>query len=458
MILRDLIYILQAGNYEIKKFLRFAYTHWRWWELEKRRRIDWTMKARAIYFLALWLYIFIIIGGLAIFSKTIWLLIVIIATLALPLIISVSLIIFLPLDFFLKRIIISKANGILREYRGRLTVIGIAGSYGKTSAKEILFSILSEKFRVIKLDKNINTDIGIAGAIIEKKNELAAKDIFIVEMGAYRLGEIKNICDLVSPDYSILTGINEAHLEKFGSLDNTIKAKFELPEATKNISILNFDDKNVAGNYKKFKIKAARGAMKKMAVGIKVLENFQGLEFIYEGVKFKTKLLAEHNISLIMLCLEAAKILGMTAEEAARGLNKMGYIPHRLELIRNAGSDIWIIDDSYNGNFEGFKSGIEVLKRAAGRKIVLTPGLVEQGERKAEIHKKIGGMYARERLNLVLLIKNEVSGYIKEGMGAEGFKNYKIYNSTAEAHNDLKNILRPGDTIVFQNDWPDNYF
>ena len=118
---------------------------------------------------------------------------------------------------------------------------------------------------------------------------------------------------------------------------------------------------------------------------------------------------------------------------------------------------VWVIDDSYNGNYAGIVSGIEVLKRALGRKIVLTPGLVELGEKSAEIHEKIGRLYAESDIDLVLLIKSPNSGYITKGLKEKGFENYKVYESSQVAHADLSNVVKSGDTIIFQNDLPDNY-
>ncbi|HRY63337.1 MAG TPA: Mur ligase family protein, partial [Patescibacteria group bacterium] len=279
------------------------------------------------------------------------------------------------------------------------------------------------------------------------------------EMGAYRIGEIKRICQIVGPDYSILVGINEAHLERFGSLQNTIQAKFELPVATKKISFLNFDDRRVMENYQHFKINRMMGVKSEELISeVAVKADFQGLEFKLFGIVMNCRLLAEHNLSLIALAAVLAKELNVSAEEIKRAVGKVDYVAHRLQPIYNSAADVWVIDDSYNANLAGVMSGIKVLQRAKGRKIVLTPGpLVELGDKAEEIHKKIGKLYA-ENVDLVLLIKSRETSYVQVALKEQGFDNYKIYNSTSEAHNDLKNILQKGDTIIFQNDWPDIYF
>ncbi len=453
MILKNLIYILQSENYDFKRFLRFAYSRLDWWRLEKRKKIVWTPKARLINIVSVMIFSLLVAYFLVKYGS-LGALIILLMILFLPFLIGFSLIIIKPLDIILKARKIKKAKSILESKRP--IVIGITGSYGKTSAKEILNSILAEKFKVLKTPENVNTDIGIANFIIKEKEKLRTSDIFIVEMGAYQIGDIAKICEMVGPDYSILTGINESHLERFGSLENIVNGKFELPERTKKISFVNFDDENIKNNLEKFKTGEYVKVSADAATAVNIKENFGGLEFVYENEKFFTKLLAEHNIVLIILATELARKLGMNLEETRRGVEKIETLPNRLNPIYNNQSNIWIIDDSYNANFDGILSGLEVLERAKGRKVVLTPGLVELGEKLKEIHKRIGKAYAAEA-DMVLLIKNSVAPHIIEGMEKNNFRDYKVYNNTEEAHNDLKNILKFGDTIIFQNDWPDNY-
>lgn len=453
MIIKNLIYILQSENYNWARFLKFAYRKLDWRDLEKRKKLVWTPKARLIYALTIFLFFFFAFILIEIFSG-IGILFSFFLIAFLPFIIGVSLLIIKPVDFILKRRRIERAKIILAGRK--LTVIGITGSYGKTSAKEILNTILAEEFKVLKTPENINTDIGIANFIIKNDNKLNECDIFIVEMGAYKTGDIAKICDMVEPDYSILSGINESHLERFGSLDNIINGKFELPERTNKISFLNFDDENIRNNFNRFKIREAVKISSSEAKNIKLKDNFEGLEFEFRGEKFSSKLLARHNIALILLAAEVAKKLGINYAKISESVAKIKPLLHRLEPIYNSHSNIWVIDDSYNANFNGILSGLEVLERFSGRKIILTPGLVELGGKSREIHNKIGEAYAK-KANLVLLIKNSATKYILEGLNKNNFQEFKIYNSAKDAHNNLTNVLEPGDAIIFQNDWPDNY-
>jgi UDP-N-acetylmuramoyl-tripeptide--D-alanyl-D-alanine ligase len=454
MLIKNLLYILQSDDYCAGRFLKYSYSHFKWWRLEQRQKLIWTKKSFLIYCVSS--FIFLMIFAIAGFFIKLWVvLFMFIVLLLLPFIIILSLQILKPLDYYLKKQITGKAKRIIND--SKIIVIGITGSYGKTSTKEILAKILEEKFSVIKTPNNINTDIGISEFIIKSKSTLASSQIFIVEMGAYHRGDIEKICDIVKPGYSILTGINESHLEKFGNLENTIAAKFELPQNTTIMSIINTDDANIRNNYSKFKLDNIFINDSGNVSGARIKENFSGIYFFRDKYEYTTKLLALHNISLISMSIILAGLLGMETPKIQEGIKKITPFKHRLEPIYNSQTDIWVIDDSYNGNFNGIESGLEVLSRATGRKIVLTPGLVELGVMSQNIHEKIGGLYS-QKADMVLLIKNNVTRYIIDGMKKNNFTNFKIYSNTSEAHADLVNILKSGDTIIFQNDWPDNYF
>lgn len=453
-LLRSLIYILQRESYDVKRFLSFVYRDWRWWSLEKRQALVWTSKVRLLYFCS-WLLLALIIISFFYYGS-LWTIVALLIILPLlPLLVLVSLFILWPVDYFLKRSVLARAKKKLSSLP--VKIIGITGSYGKTSLKEILAVVLGADFKVIKTPENVNTDLGIANFILERAAEISAADYFIIEMGAYQIGDIAKICRLFRPEYSLLTGINEAHLERFGNLDNTIQAKFELGVATGKQVVLNLADENIKNNYQRFKLPGVLGVDFTTVQNIQILPDFKGLSFVYKGKNFSTPLLARHNIILIAMALALAEKLGLDLSQAVAPLATMPPIPHRLELIKNSASDVLVIDDSYNGNFQGFISGLEVLGRAIGRRLVITPGLVELGEKNEERHRAIADLYIEARLDQVLLINNSATRYIKEEFERRGFKNYIVYPDTPIAHNALASVLKPGDTIIFQNDWPDNY-
>ena len=455
MLIKNLLYVLQSENYNLQRFWKFVYTHLAWWKLENRQKLNWTPKAIFLYSGA-----FLIISILLALSYFFWklkglILLFIILTPFLPLVLGLVVLLFAPLDFCLKRRLVKQARNILSKTQ--ITVIGITGSYGKTSAKEILNAILGEKYKVLRIPGNINIDIGIANFIKKNVSLIINSDVLIVEMGAYGPGEIAKICAMVCPHYSILTGINETHIERFNTLDRIIKTKFELIENTKKMAVLNFDNENIKNNYLRFDKGHCVGVSAQEASNVKILDEFKGIAFQYQGVDFQAQLLAEHNIILILLCARIAQELEMNLTQICNAVKKVKPIIHRQQPIYNVNTNILIIDDSYNANFNGIESGLKVLQRAKGRKVALTPGVVELGDMAKEVHNKIGMLYT-QNVDLALLIKTEGTDYMVEIFKQTGFKNYKVYQSTKEAHDDLSNILQKGDTIIFQNDLTDNYF
>ncbi|MFH1565274.1 MAG: UDP-N-acetylmuramoyl-tripeptide--D-alanyl-D-alanine ligase [bacterium] len=377
----------------------------------------------------------------------------------------------------------------MRKQNKDLKIIGITGSYGKTSVKEFLSSILKEKYNILATPENINTPIGIARLIL---NNLAKHhEIFIVEMGAYFRGDIKKICNLVHPEIGILTGINESHLEKFKTIENTIKTKFELIESLPKdgLALINGDNKYCAEqilNTKKI-IKPVKCKVKLYSLSVsespsgdsdgagggdveivKVkLANYQQLEnltkfaIIKQNIKseFEIRLLGKHNILNILPGILVGEKLGLTHEQIKRGVVNIKPIPHRLQPIISK-NNILVIDDAYNGNPDGVMAAIEVLANFSNRrKIFATPGLVEIGEKRGEVHKEIGSRLA-DTADLILLIQNSNTKFFLQGLKEKNYSNdkIKIYQTSQKMQEDLKNILQSGDVILFQNDWPDNYF
>jgi UDP-N-acetylmuramoyl-tripeptide--D-alanyl-D-alanine ligase len=432
--------------------------HPQWWRLEQRGKLDWTKKARLLYGVSL-----ILLFGIAglVYISVSWRLffaLLLGMLLALPIIVIVASWLVAPVEVFLKRRIVLQAQEIMSQSPTK--VIGITGSFGKTSMKEILAILLEGSFVVIKTPENINTDLGVAEFIRSHAREIATAEIFIVEMGAHRQGDIQSLCNLVQPDYSILTGIGESHIERFGGLTNIIKTKFELPRATRMCTILNGDNRYIHEANQELSALACET----VEVSTQVLrdasiplDDFSGLRFEWEGEQFTTQLLGRHNISLFILGMTLARRLGVPIEHLRERITKVAPVEHRLQPIHNAVTDVWVLDDSYNGNREGALSAVEVLARARGRRLVLTPGLVELGDVSEEVHRALAEAYIRIEAE-ILLIQSPMTRYIEEYCLEHAYAHYRVYANTSAAHADLSRVLRRGDTILFQNDLTDNYF
>ena len=344
-----------------------------------------------------------------------------------------------------------------------IPVVGITGSYGKTSSKNIINDILNVKLNSFATPKSFNTPYGLINSInnyLDKFN-----DIFLAEMGAFRIGEIKQNCKLVKPKYGIITSIGEAHLESFGSRDNIMKGKFELVESLPKdgLAILNGDDKYQL----KYKIKNKCNVkwvgidnkdVELYATNIKLSGNGTTFDCVFKGDKnkyqFKTKLLGKHNVYNILAGILLGKELGLKMEELQRGVSSVKTIEHRLELKKYG--NINIIDDAYNSNPVGSKMAVEVLGLMEGTKIIVTPGMIELGSKQYELNHKFG-QYISEVCDYVILIGEKQTKPIYDGLIDNKFDKKKIFvlNDVRDAFPLMNKLSDQNTYVLLENDLPD---
>ena len=349
-----------------------------------------------------------------------------------------------------------------------LKIIGITGSYGKTSSKNILNDILSVKYNTLATPKSLNT---FNGLIMTVNNNLSKfDDIFIAEMGAYVRGEINGLCKLVNPKYGIITSIGTAHLETFGSEENIIKGKMELIEylPSDGVGVLNKDDPK----QKNYKIKK-RDHAKILWIGIDEKdvdvkgENIKctnkGTEFdvIFKGDKkkyhFETKLLGRHNVYNILASIALGREFDIDIKDLEQGVRSVKPVEHRLE-IKKLGR-FYQIDDAYNSNPVGAKSALDVLSMMDGKKVVVTPGMVELGKKEKELNKEFGRQIA-DAADVVILIGEKRTLPIKEGLLEKKFKEKNIFvlNDVRDAYTLINDLKDKEDLYaLFENDLPDTY-
>ncbi len=380
-------------------------------------------------------------------------------------IIMLSIIINKPVEKMVYLSYKNKAVKKLNDMRD-LKVIGITGSYGKTSSKNILSDILNVKYNALPSPKNFNTPYGL---IITVNNHLDKfDDILIAEMGAYKMGEIKELCDLVKPKYGILTKIGTAHIEIFGSQENIQKGKFELIESLPHdgIGVLNGDDKLQLDYKLKNDCKIIWIGIENKNVDVRALDiktSSRGTTF---NVKFKgdnkkyeftTKLLGYNNVYNILASLALAKEFGLSIDQMKKAVSGVRSVEHRLEL-RKAGN-ITYIDDSYNSNPVGSKMALDVLKQMPGFKIVMTPGMVELGDKSYELNKAFG-MHMKDSADKVILVGKKITKPILDGLNEVKYNDKNIYvvKSTKEAFSLVKSLVGNKEAyVLIENDLPDIY-
>ena len=344
-----------------------------------------------------------------------------------------------------------------------IPVVGITGSYGKTSSKNIINDILNVKLNSFATPKSFNTPYGLINSInnyLDKFN-----DIFLAEMGAFKIGEIKQNCKLVKPKYGIITTIGEAHLESFGSRDNIMKGKFELVESLPKdgLAILNGDDEYQL----KYNIKNKCGVkwigidnkdVDLYATNIKLSGSGTTFDCVFKGDKnkytFKTKLLGKHNVYNILAGILLGHELGLKIEELQRGVSSIKTIEHRLELKKYG--NINIIDDAYNSNPVGSKMAVEVLGLMEGTKIIVTPGMIELGSKQYELNFEFG-QHISKVCNYVILIGKNQTKPIYDGLIKNKFDNKKIFvlNDVRDAFPLMNKLADKNTYVLLENDLPD---
>lgn len=367
-----------------------------------------------------------------------------------------------PVEEIIKRYYIRRAKNKLEK--SEVLKIGVTGSYGKTSIKEILKTLLSQKYRVLATPASYNTPLGIAIAV---KSLDSTHDIFIAEMGARSKGDIEELAALVKPSYGILTGVNNQHLETFGSYENILDTKFELfeslpAEGKAFFSADNEGARELCSRFNGEKYFAGIAGADCLVTAENIATGQQGMTFTLkirgeEPVVCNTVLLGRHSVSNICLAAAAAYRIGLTPEEIAQGINRLQSVGHRLELVPN-NKNIVIIDDSYNSNEDGTRAAMEVLDTFTGRKIVVTPGLVELGKMENVANLAFGNLLAKHADKVIVIGKHNAEMLIN-GLTAGGMdKSDILFAKTLNKGNEMLNeMLAEGDVVLFENDLPDNY-
>lgn len=453
------LYLLQLENYELGRYFKLLFAKGFYGAKgPQRKQLEWTLKARLIFGLA---WVLVIVLALFFASLNIWagIIFFLLGLLAFPLYLVLAEVILMPLDWYLKNRWVKKAKKLIAE-NPDLKIVGIVGSYGKTTMKNVVATVLSAKLKVMVTPESVNTPVGIARWLVGRFKK--GTEVLVIEMGEHYVGDIKFLCGITPPDVAIITGVNEAHFERLGSLEAATNTIFEIAEGAKKGAkfYLNGDDKLVKANYQKFLGETpvtfyGRGEAANVEFNPETLSWGFKLKEVGE---VRMNVLGEYFLADSAAAAGIAKDLGFITTEIKKGITDILPVAHRLEPIRGQGN-VLVIDDSYNGNFDGVQEAIKTLGRFEGRrKIYLTPGLVELGAKNAEVHEQIGKDLAKVA-EIVILIKNSATPHIEKGLLAAGFakENIRWFPDATSAHESLAGILRPGDVILFQNDWGDQY-
>ena len=343
-----------------------------------------------------------------------------------------------------------------------LQTIGITGSYGKTSVKFYLYTILRAWTDTLVTPESYNTPMGVVKTV--RGSLSAIHKIFLCEMGAKWVGDIKELCDIVHPKHGIITSLGDQHLESFGSRENIIKTKYELADAVPENGRLyiNWDNDIIRSNPPKHKYirYGTREDCDYRAFDIKATG--KGTLFTVSAPdgtteKFETKLLGMHNVVNITGAIAAANGFGMPMSEMRLYVRRIEAVAHRMQLVEKG--NVTIIDDAFNSNPAGCKAALETLSGMDGERILVTPGMVELGAKEAELNKEFGKQAAAACDDIVLIGEKQTEP-IKQGVLDAGFPAEKLHvfedfkDGMAFVYSlktDKKKI------VLLENDLPDNY-
>lgn len=457
----DHLYIYQILEYNSWDFIKWFIKNPLKRNLQKKHKLEWTNKTITLFIVATILlmvssiYISLYIYPALIVLYLIFFLLLIIS----PIFLIISQILISPLEYYQKQKIITSAKEKLEKIPN-LKVVAITGSFGKTSTKDILYTLLFKKYYVVKTPKSFNTPQGIAQTVLEMVKENS--DIFICEMGAYKIGEIKNICDFIKPSIGIITAIASQHLEKFGSIDDIAKAKFELPQSLyKNgIAILNSTYEQIKKNATSLNAKVIFYNSKSDPYYATNIETgLEGTTFILHtpkgGTNIKIPLIGEHHVQNFLAATAAAMQLGLTLSEIKERAKLLLPTPHRLEIEKQG--SITLIDNTYNTNPKSSRSSLKLLSEyPATQRIIITPGLVELGKKAPEENQEFA-KEASKIVNEFIIVGQNAKADLLNGLS--GFPKDKVHlvSSTQEGITVLSQISKPGAVILLENDLPDQY-
>ncbi len=371
-----------------------------------------------------------------------------------------------PVDFAINRHYYNDAAKRLASMPD-LKIIGITGSYGKTSTKHYLHRILSEQFDTLMTPGSFNTTLGVIRTVREYLKPY--NEVFIVEMGAKQPGDIKEICDLVHPTTGIITAVGPQHLESFKTIENVQATKFELADAMPDdgLVILNNDFEYIANR----KVENTNALRYKVSSDNTSDYQATNVEYTSHGTTFtvcgpddwrldiNTRLMGECNVSDLLAAIVCAHSLGVSDSKIKGAVASIEPVEHRLS-VKTTAAGITILDDAFNSNPVGSRMALEVLgAMKGGRRIVITPGMIELGDEQFELNRQLGATAARN-CDIAIVVgqynREAIASGIEEANVLDK-NSVHLVDSFAEAQRLLSTFVAKGDIILYENDLPDTF-
>lgn len=470
---------LQLEQYNPRRFLNLIYKDHFYLQWPFRQKVDWTNKMKAVAFLSICLFLidvflwYILAWLISIHSWIAASIIILLSILLFPFYIVLSVRLLTPVDQYLKNKTIHKAKKKLSSLKAWwLKVIGVTGSYGKTSMKNILTHTLNGWCNAITSEWTLNTPMWISTTILQKLDENI--DVFVVEMWAFLPWDIKMLCELVDPDMWIITWITKQHLERMWSIENIARTKWELwdylikRQRPITVNLMNQETVDALSSAW-ISLESSYISKVEYMPPVTYIQNFEWIQFSIitekwnvpeKEIQISVSSLAAYNAEYCLISFLLWGKLWIEKDKMIQQFSTLPQVKHRLELIRNTQTWVTIIDDSFNGNIAWVRATNKLIssQTISWKKIYLTPWLVELGDESEEVHrmlaKELVGVY-----DLFLFVDTFWTQIYKEELIHEWIwqKSIYTYATAKEAHDSLSDHLQSWDVIVFQNDATDNY-
>lgn len=336
--------------------------------------------------------------------------------------------------------------------------IAVVGSYGKTTMKELLTTVLSENKKVAATPANKNVSISHAQFVKKLDGD---EDVLVIEYGEGAPDDVARYARITHPTYAVITGLAPAHLDRYKTVQAAGEDIFSVADYVEAQRVyVNTDATSVKPFIKDgYELFNEHGALGWKVEQIKVA--LSGTSFTLkkgkQSLSLHSELLGRHQVGFLAFVAAFAHQVGLSSKEIQVGIAKTKPFEHRMQPYQLGGA--WIVDDTYNGNVEGIRAGTQLLSELeATRKIYVTPGLVEQGEEMQRVHKEVGKLIAAANPDLVVLMKNSVTTFIQAGLDSANFTGeVRIESHPLEFYTNLAHFVAAGDLVVMQNDWTDNY-
>ncbi len=457
----NIVYMLQQVEYAPLQFVRWFIRLPNISGVMHRKKLVPTSAAKLLVCLIYFCWVLLGVMGITLIFSSDFLVLGVVLAVVSPILSITSLLVFM---FFARitivaprqRRYIEASEKIFQKHKAK--IVAVAGSYGKTTMKELLATVLSEKFVVAVTEGNMNTPIAHARFAARLSGD---EDILIIEYGEGAPGDVKRFARTTHPDYGFITGLAPNHLDAYKTIDALADDILSLRESVKDDTLLISGESTMLQTYLRpqdhlFTSKEAAG-WKITDIKISVEGTSFSMRRNKTTLNISSKLLGRHQVAPLAAAASFAFQLGLSKSQIQEGLSKTTPFAHRMCPYSISGAQI--IDDTYNGNLEGSLAGIELLSAlTASRKIYVTPGLVEQGEQKAFVHQQIAKALITTAPDLIVLMRNSATSIIEEYLLENQFTGQlKIEDDPLTFYQNLAHFVAKGDLVMMQNDWTDNY-